>query len=68
MQARLFRLGLTLPETTSVGQHDRGALSKAEQMACFIAEHYLEPLSTDDIAAEVHLHPNYAMGLFRRVF
>jgi AraC-like DNA-binding protein len=70
MQARLFRLGLTLPEgpRTAVRGHGGHTLSKAEQMACFIAEHYLEPLNTDDIAAQVHLHPNYAMSLFRRVF
>ncbi len=44
------------------------ALGKVEQMACFIAEHYTEPLHSDDIAAVVHLHPNYAMSLFRKHF
>ena len=39
-----------------------------EQMACFIANHYTEPLHTEDIAKVVHLHPNYAMSLFRKYF
>lgn len=70
MQARLYRLGLSLPEgPQSAGRgREAHALSKPEQMACFIAEHYLEPLTADAIAAHVHLHPNYAMSLFRQAF
>lgn len=41
-------------------------LSKVDQMTCFIAEHYVEPLHTQDIADAAHLHPNYAMSLFRK--
>lgn len=41
-------------------------LSKVEQMACFIADHYTESLHIDDIAQTVHLHSNYAMNLFRK--
>lgn len=72
MQARLYRLGLSIREPGKPAQTARRtaghALSKAEQMACFIAEHYLEPLSIDDIGARVNLHPNYAMSLFRQTF
>jgi AraC-like DNA-binding protein len=47
---------------------EEGGLSKAEQMACFVAQHYLEPLTVADISESVRLHPNYAMSLFKRVF
>ena len=40
-------------------------LSPVERMASFIADHYTEPLPIARIAREVHLHPNYAMSLFR---
>lgn len=41
-------------------------LSRAEQMACFIARNYTEPLTAEMIGRHVGLHPNYAMGLFQR--
>ncbi|GHO90906.1 AraC family transcriptional regulator [Reticulibacter mediterranei] len=41
-------------------------LNKVEKIACFIADHYTEPLHIEDIAQVVHLHPNYAMTLFRK--
>jgi AraC family transcriptional regulator, melibiose operon regulatory protein len=76
MEARLLRLAMALPANRlrrdqpprrrSIVEAER--LSKAEQMACFIAQHYLEPLTIDDITAPVQLHPNYAMNLFKRVF
>jgi AraC family transcriptional regulator, melibiose operon regulatory protein len=43
-------------------------LSKVEQMASYIAEHYIEPLHVEDIARAVNFHPNYAMSLFRKHF
>ncbi len=43
-------------------------LSRVELMASFIAEHYTESLSIESIAQEVHIHPNYAMSLFRKSF
>ena len=43
------------------------ALSHVVAMARFITAHYCEPIGTADIAAAVHLHPNYAMTLFREV-
>jgi AraC-like DNA-binding protein len=78
VHARLKRLAMALSATPSRAPADRkrargtpveeAVLSKAEQMACFIAQHYVDPLSVDEIAASVGLHPNYAMNLFRRVF
>jgi AraC family transcriptional regulator, melibiose operon regulatory protein len=73
LHARLLRWTSAIPETPSsrspggaiVGQ--TGA-TKAEQMASYIARHYHEALSIDDVAREVHLHPNYAMTLFKRTF
>lgn len=43
-------------------------LNKIEQMACFIADHYTEPLRIKEIARRVNLHPSYAMSLFRKAF
>src|SRR5262249_46352932 len=73
MEARLLRLALTLPAKTA-GSRARHAmlsdsgLSKVERMACYIAQHYTDPLTVEDIGALVKLHPNYAMNLFRRTF
>ena len=71
LEARLVRLASSLPpHKTSfhTGSLEADRLTKAEQMACFIAQHYLEPLSIQDISQAVGLHPNYAMNLFKRVF
>ena len=38
----------------------------AEAMAAFLSERFSEDLSVSDVAARVHLHPQYAMALFRR--
>jgi AraC-like DNA-binding protein len=43
-------------------------LSKAEQMACYIAQRYTEPLSVEEISRCVGLHPGYAMTLFQKTF
>jgi AraC family transcriptional regulator, melibiose operon regulatory protein len=76
MHARLLRLALELPATrpqsTPLGRRkaplELGGLNKVEQMACLIAQRYLEHLSVDEIGRAVGLHPNYAMGLFKRTF
>ena len=44
------------------------ALSRADQLACYIARNYHEPLTAEMIAKANGLHPNYAMNLFRRAF
>ena len=76
IQARLLRLSMSLPTFTPQNKPPRARavaietdhLNKAEHMACFIAQHYLDPLTVDDIAASVRLHPNYAMSLFKKIF
>lgn len=35
-------------------------------MAGYIASHYQEPITVQDVADEVMLHPNYAMTVFRK--
>ena len=43
-------------------------LSRADRIACYIAQNYQEPLTSRSIAAANGLHPNYAMNLFRQAF
>ncbi|MBC7869819.1 MAG: helix-turn-helix domain-containing protein [Chitinophagaceae bacterium] len=66
LEARLRRLGLQTSEKSTLAK--QGETSKAEQMAVFIANHYTEPLMIPQIAAAVHLHPNYAMKVFRQAY
>ncbi len=75
LQARLLRLALSAPPTEVSRQARRGhraisetGLSKVEQMAGYIAEHYTQPLTVEEIGASVDLHPNYAMSLFKKTF
>lgn len=53
--------------SSATGSPADGTVGKATAMAGFIAEHYTEPIGVEQIAAVVHLHPRYAMTLFRRV-
>jgi AraC family transcriptional regulator, melibiose operon regulatory protein len=66
VEAYLRRITLSLPSEQMSNQPARvQAQSKVERMAEFIATHYTEPtIQTEDVARAVHLHPNYAMGLF----
>jgi AraC family transcriptional regulator, melibiose operon regulatory protein len=75
MQARLVRLALNIPlRPKQAVKRDRiaavtdRALNKVEQMACFIAQHYTDRLTVQQIGDFVHLHPNYAMNLFQKTF
>lgn len=70
IQARLLRLALALP-VKAAAPGPRAVdqeLGSADQIACYIAQHYNEPLTADQIAATVNLHPNYAMAVFRKAF
>lgn len=75
MEARLRRILPTLPAAGGARAR-RGrapslqgrALNKVEQMACLIARRYTEKLTVEEIGREVGLHPNYAMGLFKKTF
>jgi AraC-like DNA-binding protein len=43
------------------------AVRLATEMARYAATRFRDPITVADIAGSVHLHPNYAMTLFRRV-
>lgn len=73
VEARLRRLALSVGaqrqvrslRNKAVGQQQ---LTRAEEMASFIAQNYAEPLTARMIGEHVGLHPNYAMSLFQRTF
>ena len=75
LHARLLRLAETLPANSGLEKKGRprailgeGGLSKAEQLAAHIAQHYQDPIRIDEVAKEVGLHSNYAMSLFKKTF
>ncbi len=75
VEARLRRLAMSVaadgtrrPRRNSPAVLDHRHLSRAEQMASFIAQNYTQPLTAEDIGQHVGLHPNYAMALFQRTF
>jgi AraC family transcriptional regulator, melibiose operon regulatory protein len=73
LHARLLRFAAAVHEVTPTRQAVPGVRTatsavKAEQMASYIARHYREPVTIDDIGREINLHPNYAMTLFKRTF
>ena len=71
VEARLRRMAWTYARLEHPG-YSAGTsgthLQQARQMALFIARHYSETLSVEQIARVVNLHPNYAMKLFRDQF
>lgn len=76
MEARLRRLALSYEtaydrEAKAAAEgatHAERSISKVEQMAVFVAAHYLEPLPVSEIGEAVGLHPDYANVLFRGTF
>jgi AraC-like DNA-binding protein len=75
IEARLRRLAVSVaadsprrPGRKSPAVLDQRHLSRAEQMACFIAQNYTQPLTAEMIGRHVGLHPNYAMALFQQTF
>jgi AraC-like DNA-binding protein len=74
IEARLFRFALAVPASTAVARGSKtahsimqaGGLNRAEQIALYIARHYTEPLTAEQISKSVGLHPNYAMTLFKK--
>ncbi len=67
VRARLLRLARAVSNRPTVGYPDL-TLSRADQLACYIARNYHEPLTSQTIAEANGVHPNYAMNLFRRAF
>jgi AraC-like DNA-binding protein len=74
IESRLLRFAQAVPHDLSdwkapmPGQVmiETGGLERVEQMALFIAQHYTEKISTEQISKAVNLHPNYAMSLFKK--
>ncbi|GGJ27132.1 AraC family transcriptional regulator [Deinococcus roseus] len=69
LQARLRRAAHDLnraPEKTSTARTQTEDFTRVEEMATFVSSHYTDPLTVEDIAQGVKLHPNYAMSLFKR--
>ncbi|MBC8101041.1 MAG: helix-turn-helix domain-containing protein [Cytophagales bacterium] len=50
---------------SATAHHDRG-LAAVEAMAQYLSRHFRDDIGVADIARSAHLHPNYAMTLFRR--
>ncbi|WP_354644313.1 helix-turn-helix domain-containing protein [Kitasatospora camelliae] len=68
LEARVRRLALaTIDEPMRRYTGGDPVLRQVVAMARHIAEHFREPLTVADIAAAARLHPNYAMGQFRKV-
>jgi AraC-like DNA-binding protein len=74
IEARLLRFALALPlELGAAGRRTTkqvivqpGGFHRVEQMVCYIAQHYTELLTADQISKASGLHPNYAMALFKK--
>lgn len=45
---------------------ETSGLNRVEQMALFIARHYTEKLTAEQISEAAGVHPNYAMAVFKR--
>jgi AraC-like DNA-binding protein len=67
LEARLRRFMLGRRSEPGSAASRRPA-SKAMRMARFLAAHFTEPIDIEDVAAHVHLHPNYAMAVFKEAF
>lgn len=70
IQARLFRMSeriISLPKSDNpkILVHN---LSKVEQVATYIAQHYRQPIKAIDIGNRVGLHPDYANAIFKKAF
>lgn len=66
VQARLLRFAHRISFVPFT--HPMPMLTRADQLACYIAQNYQQPLTSQMIADANGLHPNYAMNLFRKTF
>lgn len=66
VQARLLRFAGRLSDRATAPSAPM--LSRADQLACYIAKNYQLPLTSQSIADANSVHPNYAMSLFRKTF
>ena len=73
METRLHRLSAThQPDQAGTAKPNVSipatGLNKVEQMVCYLAQNYTQPFTVADVGKAVGLHPNYAMGIFKKVF
>ena len=66
VEARMLRFARIGPKR-AVAKHSP-QLSRADQLACYIAQNYQQRLTSTSIAEANGVHPNYAMNLFRKTF
>ena len=55
-------------ERTEPARRRAAPASKAAVIARFVASHFTEPLSIDAVAHHSHVHPHYAMAVFKEAF
>lgn len=67
VHARLLRLARNIADTPSIS-YSSPKLSRADELACYIARNYHKPLTSSSIAEAIGIHRNYAMKLFREAF
>lgn len=69
VEARLRRLALQMETGSPVRASLAGsAHAQAEAIAGYLAGHYLDEVRVEEVAAQVGLHPNYAMTVFRKIY
>ncbi|MCX6018583.1 MAG: helix-turn-helix domain-containing protein [Chloroflexi bacterium] len=72
IEARLRRMALSLASAAPSSDEPRAASSlgagKAERMAHFITANFADPLRVEQIARSAHVHPTYAMHIFRKTY
>ena len=70
VENRLTRLALDQPDKADTGHVSPGdgPVKKISRMARYVAEHHSRPLSLEDVACHVGLHPNYATKLFHQYY
>jgi AraC-like DNA-binding protein len=74
IESRLLRFAQAVPVQDVAGRDPKtgklmietGGLNRVEQMALFIAQHYTDKITADQISKAAGLHPNYAMALFKK--
>lgn len=70
IEARLRRLAVEADLTAAAAHKPTVApgeeVDAVERMAEFISRRYLDPITVDEVAVQVGLHPKYAMTLFRQ--
>lgn len=68
LEALVRRLVNTPRYGKSKGERVTGLSSRCATMAAFISAHAVDSISAADVADQVHLHPRYAMTLFKQFF